>query len=180
MVDDKDQYYCNCSALSRFGKFCQYDIDTKGETRNLGWLLQPNRRTLPNEETDDYFTCYIGIRCQTNLFCLDWRQICNGIVDCDQGQDEPFDLCSQMESNECDPKTQFRCQNGMCVPMSRAFKREGGCLDQSDRRTLLIDSASEYLLDLCLASIHRLNVMQSIMDGSSSLVTMVNIFLMKI
>jgi hypothetical protein len=40
----------------------------------------------------NYSTCYIGIQCQTNLFCLDWRQICNGIVDCDYGEDEPDEL----------------------------------------------------------------------------------------
>ena len=76
LVDDKDQYYCNCSDLWRFGKFCQYDIVedyiyTKDTERKLGYLLSEDTIFPLDKGIDDYFTCYTGIRCQTNLFCLD-------------------------------------------------------------------------------------------------------------
>ena len=146
LIDENDQYYCNCSIQSQFGKSCQYDMDTDDKYRSFGDLLDISRfGSLKSEEHNEYLTCYTGIQCQTNLLCLDWRQICNGIVDCDHGEDEPFDLCLKMESNECHAEKEFRCQNGMCIPISTAFHYNGICLDRSDKQ-----SSSQYLSDLCL------------------------------
>ena len=141
---DHDHYYCNCSVPFHFGKSCQYDIDTDDTEQSFTNLIDGyhNRNQFLSKNS---FTCYIGIHCQTNLFCLDWRQICNGIVDCDDGEDEPSDLCSQMESNECDPKTEFRCQNGMCIPTSMSSNVEVICFDRSDEVKLYRDtSLSDY------------------------------------
>jgi hypothetical protein len=118
LVND-NEVYCNCSHLTRFGKSCQYDIDTEIYQRNFDYLVQIHRRSIYIAELDKkYSTCYIGLQYQTNLFCLDWRQICNGIVDCDHGEDEPAELCLQMETNQCHPEKEFRCQNGLCMPMT--------------------------------------------------------------
>ena len=103
------------------------------DERSFTELLMNSRYDSSNEEMKiDYLTCYIGIQCQTNLFCLDWRQICNGIVDCDYGEDEPFELCLQMELNQCNSEKEFRCKNGLCIPISFAYDIIEDCLDRSD------------------------------------------------
>ncbi|CAF4029208.1 unnamed protein product, partial [Rotaria sordida] len=132
---NENEFYCNCSLLSRFGKFCQYDINEDFDRgRSLNSLLSSFDLTLlKNIVENRYFTCYIGIQCHTNLFCLDWRQICNGVVDCDFGEDEPVELCLQMELNSCDPETEFRCETGLCVPRVKTLSALVVlCPDQSD------------------------------------------------
>jgi hypothetical protein len=106
LVND-DEVYCNCSLLIQLGKSCQYHIDANDNQRSFTDLLRFTKLFLMDPVENDYSTCYIGIQCQTNLFCLDWRQICNGIVDCDYGEDEPIDLCLQMESNQCHSENEF-------------------------------------------------------------------------
>ncbi|CAF2050960.1 unnamed protein product [Rotaria magnacalcarata] len=63
--------------------------------------------------------------------CLDWREICDGIVDCLDGIDE-LD-CLELEINECD-EHEYRCHQGMCVP--EQFINDNpcnpDCLDSSD------------------------------------------------
>ena len=68
-------------------------------------------------------------------------------------QDEPFDLCLQMESNECDAEKEFRCQNGMCIPISMMHRAGGGvgaCFDRTDVTELYIGDSLIYLGKLCL------------------------------
>jgi hypothetical protein len=61
--------------------------------------------------------------------CLDWRQICNGIVDCSDGQDEVS--CDLLEFNEC-RNDEYRCRSGHCIPMIFAFDTILDCADGSD------------------------------------------------
>ncbi|CAF0839228.1 unnamed protein product [Adineta steineri] len=85
-------------------------------------------------------TCYTHLQCDrgTPLICLDWTDICNGIIDClDGGQDE--EDCWQLEVNDC-LDTEYRCRNGQCIP--KDFYRDDeyntgdmmnlDCLDGSD------------------------------------------------
>ena len=39
--------------------------------------------------------------------CLDWRQICDGLFDCDNGEDEEW--CKQLETSERN-QGEFRCR----------------------------------------------------------------------
>jgi hypothetical protein len=98
----------------------------------------------------NYSTCYIGIQCQTNLFCLDWRQIRNGIVDCDYDEDEPDELCLQMDSNECHSEEEFRCKNGLCIPISLISPVIDAYFDRSDRKTIIDYISPSSLVELCL------------------------------
>jgi hypothetical protein len=147
LVND-DEVYCNCSSLSRFGKSCQYDISTDdNDERSFTNLLPYDRFSSLGEELENaYSTCYIGLKCQTNLFCLDWRQICNGIVDCDYGEDEPAELCLQMESNQCHPENEFRCKTGLCIPNTMASNVIEACPDRSIGTVI----TPSYLFELCL------------------------------
>ena len=78
--------------------------------------------------------CYVLLQCDRGgePLCLDWREICDGTVDClDGGHDEEF--CFAMERNECD-ENEYRCHNGLCIPRDLWENGLGAadCLDRSD------------------------------------------------
>ena len=89
-------------------------------------------------------SCYLHLRCdragdhgQVLGACLDWREVCDGKVDClDGGGDE--DQCWQLEINECNYETEFRCHNGLCIPLLFVADdpRNADCLDQSDEGSI--------------------------------------------
>lgn len=67
LVVDEDEYYCNCSLLTRFDHSCEYDINESIQ-RKLTLLLWDSRsHPLDDEIHNDYFICYIGIRCSTRI-----------------------------------------------------------------------------------------------------------------
>ncbi|CAF1597887.1 unnamed protein product, partial [Didymodactylos carnosus] len=87
-------------------------------------------------------TCYIDdhcIRISSTSICLDWREYCDGKIDCLNGHDEHY--CSTLEINNC-PKESFRCQNGMCIPKDFTFDYYLDCMDNSE------EDIDEYL-DQC-------------------------------
>ncbi|CAF3057943.1 unnamed protein product [Rotaria sp. Silwood2] len=66
--------------------------------------------------------------------CLDWRQICNGKVDCMNGEDEQW--CETLEMTTC-ADDEYRCHyGGQCIP--RIFARDSrfttDCLDGSEEK----------------------------------------------
>jgi hypothetical protein len=85
-------------------------------------------------------TCYLHLNCMRNHFswCLDWREICDGKVDCwPNPVDEEY--CNILEQNECSPN-EYRCRNGQCIP--KAFILDDNintdCLDGSDEHFIHI------------------------------------------
>jgi hypothetical protein len=63
--------------------------------------------------------------------CLDWSEICDGFIDCQDGIDEKH--CWQLETNEC-ADNEYRCHNGQCIPIA-FFSDDTNtfqCLDQTD------------------------------------------------
>ncbi|CAF1673442.1 unnamed protein product, partial [Adineta ricciae] len=96
-------------------------------------------RKLSLSDSSDVLTilpCYIHMKCDRSgsSLCLDWREICDGRIDClNGGVDEAF--CFEMEKNEC-TDDEYRCHNGLCIP--KDFWEDGlgeaECLDRSDER----------------------------------------------
>ncbi|CAF1279668.1 unnamed protein product, partial [Adineta ricciae] len=129
----EEQYFYNCT-LPRFGPYCQYSFDLYNDT----YL------TL-NEIIHDYYqqpyepsslTCYTHLQCNrfSTAACLDWTEICDGIIDCENGTDE--ESCWQLEINKCNDN-EFRCDNGQCI--DKLFLHDNinphfECLDQSDEK----------------------------------------------
>ena len=77
-------------------------------------------------------------------WCLDWREICDGKVDCwPKLTDENY--CEQLERNECN-SDEYRCRNGQCIPESFVFDDPHGadCLDSTDENIYSL-SMSSYL-----------------------------------
>ena len=83
-------------------------------------------------------TCYMHLLCTRDGItrCLDWREVCDGKVDC---WPTPVDEqnCEILEENEC-AANEFRCLNGQCIPELFLFDNvySPDCLDRSDEDLL--------------------------------------------
>ncbi|CAF1280403.1 unnamed protein product [Adineta steineri] len=73
-------------------------------TVHLGSALrEPLVREVP------LHTCLVDmIKCNTGLLCLEWRQVCDGIVQCENGADEVG--CHDFELQNCS-SDEFQCRN---------------------------------------------------------------------
>jgi hypothetical protein len=127
--------FCNCTNRFYFGRHCQYTFGMTNESfdtildshfSNLP-LLSAEQSAIMND-TD--VTCYKrDTLCRAN--CLDWRQICNGIIDCEDNQDEIS--CDLLEFNECH-NDEYRCRSGHCIPLIFAFDKNLDCADGTDEQ----------------------------------------------
>ncbi|CAF1180714.1 unnamed protein product [Adineta steineri] len=141
-----DEKFFNCTQ-PWFGSRCQYALKF-----NEDKLVQNPFETAL---TNDIFvgTCYILLECDRggSSMCLDWREICDGRIDCLNGGVDEIQ-CFNLEINECN-ENEYRCHNGLCIPkifLEMKFD-EAQCLDRSD-----------YLVknSLCLKFYFRLNVFE--------------------
>ncbi|CAF4147052.1 unnamed protein product [Rotaria sp. Silwood2] len=77
--------------------------------------------------------CYeTSFPCDYGKVCLDWRNICDGTQHCVDGTDE--DYCEHLLLNECNPETEYRCKNGMCIDEEYFLDGDIDCQDQSDEQ----------------------------------------------
>ncbi|CAF0752094.1 unnamed protein product [Adineta steineri] len=122
-----NEKFFNCTR-PWFGSRCQYSFKF-----NEDKLVQNPFEIV---FTDDIFdgTCYILLECDLggSSMCLDWRDICDGRIDClNGGVDE--NQCFNLEINECN-ENEYRCHNGLCIPKTflEMDFHEPQCLDRSD------------------------------------------------
>jgi hypothetical protein len=130
-----------------FGPMCQYTFDTV-EIHSFNSIVRDTFiEKLPAEPNDYHYparftnlTCYTNLTCNRGPrpFCLDWREICDGQIDClDNGTDEIG--CFHLQANKCE-KDEFQCDNGMCVPSK--FENDSpynfDCMDASDEKDSII------------------------------------------
>ncbi|CAF4069640.1 unnamed protein product, partial [Rotaria magnacalcarata] len=128
-IELNEQFF-NCTP-PMFGSRCQYSFELVSNvadmTLNVLWQ---------SDMTDavTHRTCYILLDCDRGPapMCLDWREICNGRIDCfNNGVDES--QCFELEINECN-ENEYRCYNGICIPkmlLDDSFQAVE-CLDGSD------------------------------------------------
>ncbi len=118
---------CNCSS-NHFGADCLYER-VKGST--IAEVLS-EQLSRPTERQMEIIACYVdGIHCNAGLLCLEWRQICDGIMQCEDGIDETN--CHLLEFHRCAPN-EFQCHNGMCIPEEFLFDGMIDCMDKSDEQ----------------------------------------------
>ena len=124
----------NCST-GWFGPRCQYTFDSNASFSAIVKSAFQKRSTMKNESSNTSTTCYTHLTCNyggSEFACLDWREVCDGKVDCaDGGSDEEH--CFQLEMNECE-ENEYRCRNGLCVSHEfyRDDKANPECLDRTD------------------------------------------------
>ncbi|CAF2743737.1 unnamed protein product [Rotaria sp. Silwood2] len=115
MSNLNDNFICNCSHPSIFGRYCEYQL-YQGETISEAIERQFRHRqtNMFGSQMHERRSCYTTLdTCDSGLLCLDWRQICDGEQNCIYGIDE--DNCDKLEFNECE-ENEYRCANGMCIP----------------------------------------------------------------
>lgn len=130
-----DLNFCNCTNRFYFGRHCQYTFGVTNESFDT--ILDSHFSNLPSVSiqqvgimNDTDVTCFKrDTLCRGN--CLDWRQICNGIIDCEDNQDEIS--CDLLEFNECH-NDEYRCRSGHCIPLIFAFDKTFDCADGTDEQ----------------------------------------------
>ena len=130
---NSEKFY-NCSS-SWFGSRCQYRFvfDSSVSFSDIVNATFIHQKGLLTNFTGG--TCYRflnGCRHDVWPLCLDWREICDGKIDCINGEDEHE--CNQLEMTECNTN-EYRCHyGGQCIP--KTFEKDSrlsiDCLDGSD------------------------------------------------
>lgn len=121
---------CNCTSNS-IGQYCEYNMENKNSMIKDLLSIQLGRNPIRD---DELATSFIDeIKCQIGEQSLQWRQICNGIVDCEDGIDELN--CDLLQFHRCHPD-EFQCRHGLCIPQEFAFDGMFDCLDSSDEQEI--------------------------------------------
>jgi hypothetical protein len=95
-----------------FGPFCQYNFRLNNLFSDIVKSTFDDKSFKPDTVN---FSCYVHLECNRgpSPLCLDWREICDGKVDClDGGEDEKH--CYELETSQC-AENEYQCRNGMCV-----------------------------------------------------------------
>jgi hypothetical protein len=130
-----EQRFFNCTS-PWFGTFCEYSFNLSIDFNELVWLTFNSKEgeIVGDIKKITNYSCYEYILCNRGPtpVCLDWREICDGKIDCiDGGADE--EGCDVLEANEC-RSNEYRCHNGLCVPADNFHDSplNPDCLDGSD------------------------------------------------
>ncbi|CAF3780676.1 unnamed protein product, partial [Rotaria sp. Silwood1] len=133
-----NEIFYNCT-WPWFGEFCQYafDYDLELSLNQFVMTMFQLKNNIKFKQLNRFtnLSCYIHLICNRGQapLCLDWREICDGKVDClNNGVDEEH--CWQLEITECS-QNEYRCHNGAhCIPEN--FLHDDpinpDCLDRSD------------------------------------------------
>jgi hypothetical protein len=108
---EKQSLFYKCT-LPWFGPHCRFTFDSDMDWSLISTITSHFKSRFRITEGPT-MTCYMHLRCQSFLLCLDWREICDGKRDCVDGSDESS--CYQLEINECN-HNEYRCYNGQCIP----------------------------------------------------------------
>ena len=170
-VTNNDDYFCNCTDrnLQAFGRNCEYTFDTKFNDEELkkhsiafdriDRIFRVHQKSLQKTSTESYRIakelCYTGISgCRTlSDICLQWNEICDGNIDCENAEDEVN--CILLELEQCDPIHEYRCRNGMCIPREMAFDDSYECNDLTDEAHFqpTSDSSTNFKTTFCESAI---------------------------
>ncbi|CAF0915257.1 unnamed protein product [Adineta steineri] len=140
-----NEIFYNCTR-PWFGPLCQYKFIVNRPFPKMIEKLNADRWTYVNA----IFTCYMHLKCNrgSTYLCLDWREICDGKIDClDGGEDEKH--CLELDLNICE-ENEYQCRNGMCVNKiflldERYSFISPECLDQSDEYLKNSETACNFI-----------------------------------
>ncbi|CAF4139559.1 unnamed protein product, partial [Rotaria sordida] len=130
------QWSASIDTINNYEKFCTDNSETSILKNEIYCNCTANCEKEPIEDdikiNNIPFTCYMGLETCYSTLCLHWRQICDGILNCENGEDERY--CPELETNECDPDDEYRCTNGMCISKKFLLDFNYDCMDQSDEK----------------------------------------------
>ncbi|CAF1198896.1 unnamed protein product [Adineta steineri] len=143
-----EQIFYNCT-LPRFGSMCQYEFYYYHESYSSLYEMIHEYYQLYYSFNPTNLTCYTHVKCNRGYSpaCLDWTEICDGKVDCLDGEyDEEH--CWELEFNEC-KSNEYQCNIGLCIPNEfiEDDKTNFDCIDGSDEPVKEIASSGEYFPD---------------------------------
>jgi hypothetical protein len=149
--NDSDVFH-NCSS-PWFGSMCQYKLDYH-LSLSFGDIVND---TLSNQVNILFNvtsgTCYRFLtNCNREFWplCLDWSEICDGKMNCLNGEDE--EGCDQLEMTECN-SNEYRCHyGGQCIPLSflKDSRDSIDCLDGSDETDYFLIRSSSLMNPSCM------------------------------
>lgn len=129
-----------CWQKERFGRYCQYSFynDLRSFSSSESFDTRVKYTLSQARLNGRGMSCYTHLNCTLHHItrCLDWREICDAIVDCwPNPVDEQF--CDQLELNECGPG-EYRCFDGQCIPEIFLLDKTQvtDCVDQTDEDAL--------------------------------------------
>ena len=127
---ESDLFICNCTT-NRIGLSCEYELFSDLFTLVQVFQFQLSR---PAERNNEIPACFVDeIQCNAGMLCLEWRQVCDSIINCDNGADEIN--CHLLEFYNC-ASDEFQCRNGMCIPLEFLFDGSIDCMDTSDEQEM--------------------------------------------
>ncbi|CAF1056918.1 unnamed protein product [Rotaria sordida] len=136
------QIFYNCS-IPWFGEFCQYTFNS---TLTFKELVSSFSSAYSHNYLFQRGPCYTFLKCDRGSAspCLDWREICDGKIDCLDGGNDEFG-CEELITNEC-KEDEFRCSNGFCIPKEFFSDETFGpdCMDSSDEISSGADANNDY------------------------------------
>lgn len=148
-IMDNGTLFFNCSALPilRFGVQCEYEVPQATSFTQFVKDQFNLHKFEPLKNAGEGYACYTGLsHCERfgnyEHICLDHQEICDGKWDCVNGDDEKD--CWQLEINDCSEE-EYRCRNGLCIPIGFAFDFEFDCLDNSDETSTPIFRVQHFL-----------------------------------
>jgi hypothetical protein len=113
-LNETEDFLCHCTQADTFGKYCEYQLTHEAQSFEASQYSQAINRYNDRFAHQQFgeIVCYQTLPCNSGLLCLDWRDICDGKQQCENGWDE--ENCDKLEFNECE-EDEFRCTNGMCI-----------------------------------------------------------------
>lgn len=73
--------------------------------------------------------------------CIAEIKLCDGQIDCSDGQDESLEQCFE----SCDPELQFQCGNGKCIDKEKVCDNAIDCLDSADEVPIVCEDIKGYI-----------------------------------
>ncbi|CAF4762436.1 unnamed protein product [Rotaria sp. Silwood2] len=118
-------FICNCTR-NRISTNCEYE--TVSRTNDIPQVVR-NQRGRPTISYETLTSFIDEMICNGSVPTLEWRQVCDRIIHCDNGNDELN--CHLLEFNRCE-KDEFQCHHGMCIPKEFLFDIAFDCMNSSD------------------------------------------------